>query len=245
MGDFIFGFIIGRVAITLFKWYFKLLRILFRTAWWLVVLMLVGLGAGVAWLVRGGHGRETFGGGGYGEFQQGNTLWKDRGSGTVYPVSPDQWEHCEIYAEEAGMNWQRTALSRIVRQGAICRYRLVALTDPAGDGTRKRAGWFEFLNEARKNIGLDELNPANADAPELAGPWQQAVQHNRDEVTGALEVLGAHLTNCGWELVDEPPSPSNQHWYASRYRRHVIDWGSPIPADPPAVTAADDPVGTT
>ena len=245
MGDFIFGFIIGRVTVTLFRWYFKLLWFLCRTTWWLAVFILVWLGAGVAWLVRGGHGRETFGDGGNGEFQQDNTLWKDRGSGAVYPVSPDQWEHCEIYAEDVGMHWQRTALSRIFRQGAICRYRLVALTDPAADGMRKQAGWFEFLHEARKNIGLDDLNPAYAGAPELAGPGQQAVLNNRGEVTGALEVLGAHLAGCGWEKVDEPPSPSNQHWYVSRYRRHVIDWSSPIPAAPAAVTAVDDPAGTT
>lgn len=240
MGDFLFGFIIGRVAIGLFKLYFKLLWFLARTAWWLVVFLLASLGAGIAWLARGGHGPELFDSGGFGEYLANDTLWQDLDSGTVYPVSADEREYCEVYAEYAGMHWRRTALSRMLRQGAITRYRFVALTDQAADGTKQRAGWLEFLHEARKNIGLDELNPAYAGAPELMGTGQRATENNRNEATDGLEALKALLVARGWapvkpgDPVDELPSPSNQHWYAHRFCRRVIAWDSPVATDAPA-----------
>jgi hypothetical protein len=243
MGDFLFGFILGRVIIGLFRLYFKLLWFLARIGWWLIMLLLFSLGAGIGWLARGGHGRPADTGR-FGEFTQDSAQWRDDASGTAYPVVSGQYETCEVQAEEAGTYWRSTAISRMLRQGAIMRYRFVAVID----GTGERAAWCEFPHEARKNIRLDELNPAYAGAPELIGAGAAATEANRDRVMEARGVMKSLLAARGWEQEDdETTNPSRPHWYADRYTRPVISWNAPgpvaAPAGEPAAVCAEQSKG--
>jgi hypothetical protein len=230
MGDFIFGFIIGRVAIGLFRLYFKLLWFLARVAWYLVMFLLLSIGAGVAWLARGGHG-EPVDSGRFGRYVDGDTRWEDQDSGNVYPVAATgNGEYCEVYAEEAGTYWRRTAIARLLRRGTIIRYRFFAVTD----GTRERAAWCDFMHEARAGIRLDELDPALAGTHELTAVAKDATDSNRDMAVEALKHIEWLLGQRGWAQAGFSDDMGNQHWYAERFSRKAIDWNAPVAA---AVTA--------
>jgi hypothetical protein len=66
------------------------------------------------------------------------------------------------------MYWRRTAISRLLRGGAMQRYRFAALTDPTPAGGHSVAAWCDFPIEARHNITLDHLDP-ELERPRLRG----------------------------------------------------------------------------
>lgn len=212
-----------------------------RIAWWLTMYLLFSLGAGVAWLARGGHGKPTAGGGS-GRFLEGGSGWQDAESGTVYPVSGTEFEYCVIDAELAGQYWRRTAIARLLRRGAIAKYKFYAVSETTG--TWPRAGaWCEFEHEARKNLALDDLDKKQALGSGLSADAKDAMKFNQAVAYGALEHVGVLLSRCGWEPVDYPRGAEKEHWYADRYRRKVISWDAPIAAEPPAAqVSAGQPV---
>ena len=69
-----------------------------RTAWWLLLYLILSLGAGVAWLARGGHGKPVDSGG-FGHVLDDESGWQADDSGRVYPAPADDPESCTIEAE--------------------------------------------------------------------------------------------------------------------------------------------------
>jgi len=212
-----------------------------RVVWWLTIYLLVSAGAGVAWLARGGRAPEVDSSR-FGRYLEGRTRWQDDASGTVYPAAAADREYCEIHAELTGQYWRRTAIARLLRRGAIWRYRFYAADGPS-DGRGAIAAWCDFPQEARKNITLDHLDPELSGLPELAGVDQYAMAANREEAFAARKHVEWLLSQRGWEPAERSADPSNAHWYADRYSRPVISWRDPVATELPAPPMAD--LGTT
>jgi hypothetical protein len=207
--------------------------------WWLTLYLLLSLGAGVAWLARGRQGREKDTGR-FGRYLEDGAGWLDAASGVVYPLGQDH-EFCRVEAEETGIDWRHTARSRLLRRGTIIRYRFAAVTDPGSTGRPGIAAWREFPHEARKNMRLDELDPAGPGAAGRTPDVMAAVDANRDAVLDALDDLGRLLSQRGWTLV-QPPSGEQPHpWYANRYSRRAILFDTVIPATVAAEPADGQP----
>ena len=134
---------------------------------------------------------------------------------------PDR-EYCQVEAREAGTDWRRTALSRLLRRGAILRYKFAAVTDPAANGRRGIAAWCEFSHEARKNMRLDELDPEGPGVPGLSADARAAVGANLNDALDALKHLDWLLSQRGWETDKPAPGQARRPWYATRYSRRAI-----------------------
>jgi hypothetical protein len=210
---------IGGVIFIGFRifWFFA------RIAWWLSVLLIVSLIAGVGALVRSGRPRPD-GSAGFGHFTDDHTCWQDEKSGVQYPVRDEELDACEVQAIQGGMHWQRTALSRLVKRGAVVRYTFAAVSGGHSGGTHAGAPEIvaseEFLNEARRNITIDHLDPA------LAATDQYGLQDSREEAVSALDHLDWILTHRGWERTQELAG----HWYARTYTRPKTLWDEPVSA---------------
>jgi len=213
---------IGGVIFIGFRifWFFA------RIAWWLSVLLIVSLSAGVAALVRSGRPRLDVSAG-FGHFTDDRTCWQDEKTGVRYPVRDGKLDTCEVQAIQGGMHWQRTALSRLVKRGAVVRYTFAAVSGGRSSGAHADApetvASEEFLNEARRNITLDHLDPA------LAATDPYGLQDSREEAVSALDHLDWTLTSRGWERTQEPAD----HWYARTYTRPKILWDEPVSAAEP------------
>jgi hypothetical protein len=215
-----------------------------RAAWWLLLFLILSLGAGVAWLARGGHGKPEDSGG-FGQFLPDKSGWQADDSSTVYPVSADSRESCTIEAELTSQYWRRTMLNRLLRRGALWRYTFYARRDSAGGGRETAAAWLEFPQEAWKNITLDDMDPQLSHVPEMPA---DALRYNREEAWAAHKHIKWLLEKRGWEPCDtEPEEGTDEHWYTVRYRRPVIAREAPIaPAIPlrqPAEQSAEQSGG--
>jgi len=211
MGDFIMGYLIGRtIRLT-----FRLAGFLFRIAWWLGVFVLLSIGAGAMALIKLGQAKpdETQG---FGVYSPDRTVWRDRKTNLSYPVSDTETEYCEVHATQDGQYWRRTAISRLVRMGAIVRYRFNAVIDHPDEGQSNIAATVDFPQEARVNITLDHVDPA------LAASDPYGLNQNRELATSALDHLDWLLTNRGWQAAGLARDTSNEHWYAKRYSRPLI-----------------------
>jgi hypothetical protein len=196
-------------------------------AWWLTVFLVLSLGAGVAWLARGGRGREVDTGR-FGHYLEDGSGWWDDASGTVYAVSATR-ERCQVEARDAGMYGQRTALYRLIRRGAVLRYRFAAVTDPSPDGRHGIAAWCEFPFEARKDFRLDDLEPANS-ASGVSADARDALDANLGQAMRAHDHLERLLAQRGWEPDDPPQGLPGTRWYATSYSRRAISFATPVPA---------------
>lgn len=238
--DDLFDFLIVRMVGGILTLAFRITWFFARIAWWLTIYVILSLGAGVAWLARGRQGREVDTGR-FGRFIKDDSRWQDAATGTSYPANVAELELCDIRAELTGQYWQQTAIARLLRQGAIWRYKLSAITT---DGQQQVAAWCEFRQEARKNITLDHLDPEMAGIPELQGVDKNAMAANRDRMNEAIKGLDWLLTNRGWTPVGRSPDPANQHWYANRYSRPVISWDSPVAPAVPAPEIGAPEIGS-
>jgi hypothetical protein len=207
-------------TLQLYALAFRIAWFLLRTAWWLSAFLILSAGAGAAALARSGR-REPDEKANFGRYLENRRFWQEDASGIMYPCSETGHEYCEIHATRAGQYWRRTAISRLMYQDAIRRYRFDAITDLASDGTRRIAASSEFRQEARGNTTLDHVDP------KLAGTDPHGLSQNRDLATSALKRMDWILTNCGWEPAGHSADPSNIHWYATRYSRPVISWDAP------------------
>lgn len=201
-----------------------------RIAWWLGLYLLLTLGAGMVWLARGGKGR-PLDAGGFGRPVD-DALWQDDETGTVYPVSGSDYEHCEVVADLDGQYWRQTMLNRLLRRGSLWRYKFSAVTV---DNREAVVAWCEFGNEAWKGITLDHLAPTEGGP--VPGIDPGALEYNRDEARTALKIVEALLERRGWERYEAPGDPLPDHWYGSRFRRKMIAWDAPIAAAIPAEQA--------
>lgn len=210
-GSILEGILIGVVLLGIFKlfWFFA------RIAFWLILFLLLCLGAGFMALTRIGRQEPELVGDG--EYSNDRTRWLDRASGTAYPVSATEHETCTVQALESGTFWRRTTLSQLMRGGAICRYKLLAVHDTTGETV---AEWV-FPQEARHNITLDHLDPA------YAAMDRYGLGDNRGQMLNALQALEAVLAARGWESAD---SRREEHWYSRVYARPVIQWQTPVDA---------------
>jgi hypothetical protein len=222
MGDFLYGKMLGYVIFGVPILVFKITRFTLRIVWWLGLWVILSVGAGLMSMTRAGKSGpdETAGFGGYSEDGK---LWRDKASGQLFPYSQTESEYCEIQANLDGQYWRRTALSRLVRSGAIWRYRFDAVTD----GIAEVAATHEFPHEARVNLNLDTVDPAHASTDQ----YNQA--RNRDWALEALAHMDWLLTNRGWRAAGRSADPSNQHWYANRYERPVISRTEPVGGEAP------------
>lgn len=206
---------------------FRIFWFFARIAWWLSVLLIVSLVAGITALVKSGRPRPDVSAG-FGHLTPDGAYWQDEKSGARYPVRGGEPDACEVEAIQGGMHWQRTALSRLVRRGAVVRYKFAAVSggNPGGAGTSapEIVASEEFLNEARRNITLDHLDPA------LAGSDRYGLQDNREEAVSALDHLDWILTSMGWERTSELAD----HWYARTYTRPKVLWNEPVNATTPS-----------
>jgi hypothetical protein len=232
--DDLFDFLIVKMVGGILTLAFRITWFFARITWWLTIYVLLSLGAGVAWLARGRRGREVDTGR-FGSFTESG--WQDAESGTIYPADPAEHEFCEVHAELTGQYWRQTAIARLLRQGALWRYKLSAITT---DG-QQVAAWCEFPQEARKNITLDHLDPEMAGIPELQGVDKNAMAVKRESMGSAIKHLEWLLANRGWERAGHSEDPANQHWYATRYSRPVISWNAPVVAESPAPPASERP----
>lgn len=203
------GALIGEILTGVFKvvWFFT------RIAWWLLVFLVLSLGAGVASLARRGRDEPEIEGSG--KYSEDRTQWFDERSGKWYPCSQTKLEYCTVQAMEQGMYWRMTALSRLLRGGAMKRTIFLAIHDGNSDIVVAS----EFPEEARLNITLDHLDPA------LAATDQYGLSNNRDRARDALRELETILTAKGWKSTDRH---QEDHWYARIYERPVIEWNKTI-----------------
>jgi hypothetical protein len=223
MGDYLYGKMLGWAIFGVPILVFKIMRFTLRIVWWLGLWVVLSVGTGLMSMTRAGKSGpdETAG---FGQYSEDGELWRDKASGQLFPYSQAETEHCEIQASQAGTDWRRTALSRLVRSGAIMRYRFDAVTD----GTADVAATYEFPQEARVNLNLDTVDPAHASTDQ----YNQA--RNREWALEALARMDWLLINRGWHAAGRPAGPSNQHWYASRYERPVISRTEPVGGEAPA-----------
>jgi hypothetical protein len=221
--DDLVDFLIVKMVGGMLTLIFRIAWFLTRIVWWLTIYLILSAGAGVAWLARGRRGREVDTGR-FGRFLEDGSGWEEAPSGTVYPASATECEHCEVHAELDGQHWRRTAIARLLRRGAIWRHKFSVVTT----ADQQVAAWCEFPQEARKNITLDHLDPAMVGIPELQGVDKNAMAINRESVGEAIKELEWLLANRGWKPDGHSTDPANQHWYASRYSRPVIAWNAPV-----------------
>lgn len=222
MGDFLYGYVLGRVIFGIPVLVFKIMRFMLRIAWWLGLWVVLSIAAGLIAIARRGQdgSAETEG---LGHFSEDEKLWQDEASGQVFRCSETDREHCELTATVAGQYWRSTALSRLMRRGAIWRYRFDAVTE-AADGSVLVAATHEFPQEARVKLTLDHVDPAQASTD----PY--GLEQNREWALDALTHMDWLLTSRGWHAAGRTQDPSNQHWYCSRYERPVIFWAEPVAA---------------
>jgi len=200
--------------------FFRIAWFFLRIAWWLGQFLIFSLFAGIIALVKLGRASPDIAMG-FGNFSEDAMRWQDRHTGQWYPVSKDVQERCVVEATMGGLDWRRNALSRLVKRGAIFRYTLAAVSDGSASSSAEPFVQEEFLNEARHNITLDDLDP------EYAASDRYDLSQNRDEAVRALEHLEWLLTNKGWE---QEKDPSPRPWYARKYCRRIC-WDQPIPAE--------------
>jgi hypothetical protein len=211
---------------------FRIIWFFVRIAWWLSVLLIVSLVAGIAALIRSGRPRPDVSAG-FGHFTDDRAGWQDEKTGALHPVRDEELDTCEVQAIQGGIHWQRTALSRLVKRGAVVRYTFAAVSNGSSTGahagTPEIVASEEFLNEARRNITLDHLDPALA----AADPY--GLQDNREEAVSALDHLDWILTSRGWERTGDLAD----HWYARTYTRPKILWDQAASATdlPPGIEA--------
>lgn len=217
MGDRTYGFWLGMAIVGVPILTFKIARFTLRVAWWLGLWVILSLSAGLMSITRGGKPAPDEAAG-IGELTTDKEHWQDAASGQLFPVSETEYEYCEIRATMAGTYWRDTALSRLVRKGAILRYRFDAVTE----GSSEIAGTHEFPQEARVNLNLDTIDPAHASTDQ----YNQA--GNRDLALHALAHMDWLLSSRGWTSIGQTSDLANQHWYATRYRRPVIFWTKPV-----------------
>ena len=222
MGDRTYGYLLGLAIFGIPVLAFKVTRFMLRIAWWLGLWVILSLGAAVIAITRAGKSGpdETAG---IGELTKDKKNWQDTASGQLFPISETEYENCEIQATLAGQYWRDTALSRLLRKGSIWRYRFDAVTDGSDD----IAATHEFPQEARVNLNLDTVDPAHASTDQ----YNQA--DNRELALRALAHMDWLLTSRGWTPIGQTPNLSNQHWYATRYRRPVISWTNPLDGEAP------------
>ena len=215
------------VAWSLIKLFAKIYWFFIRIAWWLAVLVVLSIGAGIIGLVRLGRPKadDTAG---FGRYSGDPRLWLDDKTGEQYPVSDTETEYCEVEADQAGMYWRRTAVSRLLRGGAIVRYKFYAISKGSQGAEPTIAAEEEFPQEARRNITLDHIDPAKA-AEDRYG-----LDGHRKQAADALDVMHLLLDWGGWERVTDPDEIARvahgQHWYTRVYKRPVIRWSEPLPA---------------
>lgn len=211
-----------------------------RTAWWLLLYLILSLGAGVAWLARGGHGKPVDSGG-FGHVLDDESGWQADDSGRVYPAPADDPESCTIEAELAGQYWRRTMLNRLLRRGALWRYTFHPRRDSARGGRETAAAWLDFPQEAWKDVTLDDIDPQSPHVPEMPA---DALRYNRDEAREALKHIRWLLGKRGWIPDDtRPEKGTDRHWYTSCYRRPVIAWEAPIAPAIPSRQSAEQSGG--
>lgn len=206
-GDFITGFIIGFVLVGTFKvaWF------VLRSIWWLALFLILSSAAGIAALARrgsSGQGEPQ----GFGEYSTDCTQWQDQATGQQYPVSHEESETCVIAAEEGRIHWRKTAMSRLIRAGAIFECRFLANSTSSNAEARYADASVTFYQEARHGVTIDHLDPA------LASTDMYNLQNNRESATAALAHLEWILAQQGWRFIDRPEG----HWYAKRYERPII-----------------------
>jgi hypothetical protein len=209
--SFIGGFLIGVVLLGIlrFMWFFV------RSAWWLLVFLVLCLGSGIMALTKINGAEPEIDGAG--EYSEDRSRWLDHASGRWYQVSPTDEETCTIQSIENGFFWKSTALSRLLRGGAITRCKFLAVDDATG---RVVAEW-QFPQEARHDITLDHLDPA------YAALDQYGLSPNRDRAQDALKKLDSLLAVKGWKNIGYH---RQDHWFADVYRRHMIQWNTPLDA---------------
>jgi hypothetical protein len=236
MSSFQEGYQQGKVIGNLFTLGFRIMWFFTRIIWWLGIFLICSVIAGIASLVKMAQHRahETAD---FGSLSPDGTRWQAHDSGQWYPVSEGDQETCEIQAAMGGLAWRRNALSRLVKRGAMFRYTFAAVSRDAG-GTSRTVASQEFLNEARRNITLDHLDPAHA----AEDPYN--LGENRREAESALDHLDWLLTSSGWSSVDagQQQRESESHWYTRHYQRPIILWDQPIgAAEAPGVTTGSSP----
>lgn len=208
---------------------FFFLRIIWffvRIAWWLTVFVLLWIGAGAMALARLGRPGPDLTAG-FGRYSADGRFWLDDASGQQYPCGGSEREYCEVEADQTGTYWRRTAVSRLLRGGAMVRYTFYAARKGNQDTEPVIIADVEFPQEARRNITLDHLDPARA----AEDPY--GLSTNRDQAKQALEDLEWILDKRGWEPVD-PREAHGDHWYSTVYQRPVINWDEPLPVTGPA-----------
>ena len=131
----------------------------------------------------------------FGRFLEDHSGWQDAESGTTYQANAAEPEFCDVHAELDGQYWRQSAIARLLRRGAVWRYKLFAVTT---DGQQQIAAWLEFPQEARKNITLDHLGHGFG-IPELQGVDKHAMAANRELAGEAIKELEWLLANRGWE----------------------------------------------
>jgi hypothetical protein len=230
MSSFREGYRQGTVIGNLITLGFRIVWFFVRITWWLTVFLLASIVTGIIALTRINRSRpeEVEG---FGHYSEDQTRWEDQKTGQWYPINRTGHEKCVVQATMGGLHWQRNALSRLVKRGAIFHYTFSAVSDGAEPKTIASEG---FLNEARHNISLDDLDPAQA----ASDPYN--LGDNRDEAASALDHLEWLLTNRGWQRTDEVDG----HWYARIYTRPIIRWADPIgevSAQSPEVPNPADP----
>ena len=202
---------------------FRIMWFFIRIAWWLSVLLIASLIAGVAALAKSGR-PQLDESAGFGHLTDDRASWQDEKSGVHYPVRAGEVDTCAVHAIQGGMHWQRTAVSRLVKRGAVVRYTFAAVSGGAPAQAPEVIASEEFLNEARHNITIDDLDPA------LAATEQYGLQESQREAISALDHLEWILVGRGWErgqaLAD--------HWYARTYTRPKIAWDAPVGAADPS-----------
>lgn len=199
---------------------FKLAWFFLRTFWWLGAFLVLSLGAGITALAKRNSEPEITAG--FGQYSEDHQRWQDEVSGQWYPCSSVDREYCQIQASDCGFYWRNTALSRLMRRGALVRYRFSAVTESSNGAAPEVIATREFPQEARRNITLDHVDPARASTD----PYDLGV--NRGWAKDALKELEWLLTNKGWARIVDDPNATSEHWYAYRYNRPVIAWDKPI-----------------
>lgn len=196
---------------------FRIIWFFTRIIWWLGIFLISSVVVGIAALVKMAGPKPELSAG-FGSYTGDGSLWQDKKSGQTYPVLRDHLETCEVQAKMGGLAWQRNAISRLVKRGAIFRYQFSAVSQAAPGSAPKAIASQEFLNEARHNITIDHLDPVQASS-DLYG-----LEDNRREAVAAIDHLDWLLTNRGWERTDQLAG----HWYARIYSRPTILWDQPI-----------------
>lgn len=196
---------------------FRILWFFIRVTWWLGQFLIFSLVAGIAALVRMGRAGpdETEG---FGHYAPDHTRWQDSHNGRWYPVATHPQEQCVVEAAMGALHYQRNALSRLVRRGAIFYHTFSAVTDGGEDAVLNPAVSVDFIQEMRHNITLDNLDPEGDDIA------RYDLGANYAEAKNALDHVDWLLTQRGWRDTGQRLG----HWYARIYERAIL-WNSPLP----------------